>query len=97
MILTLKETVEKTLVVETPSYYKYGAYSFLKIMEDNALYIDKGWNGLSKIEIQSPEHSSSMYLLFIENGEPITEQEFNAAFCEVHNQFTNLQLNLTTA
>jgi hypothetical protein len=83
---TVKEVVS-SIEIETPLHIKYG-YSFYKITEDGVLWIYKDHESIS-IRLNK---SNEDLLHYIEHGERITADEFNQAFCEVHNKQAAIQL-----
>ena len=83
---TVKEVVEP-IEIETPVHIKYG-HSFYKIVEEGFLWI---YNDGETLSINLKEGNEDL-LHYIEHGTRITADEFNQAFCEVHNKQAAIQL-----
>ncbi len=97
MILQVTETVKKSLIVNTPSFYKYGS-SFLKIVEDKALMVDAPGSYIQpNVRIITPDCSGGLYTLFIEKGEEVEADVFNEALCAAQNEFATIHLELKIA
>lgn len=84
---TVKEVVS-SVEIETPLHIKYG-YSFYKIVEDGVLWI---YNDGETLSTTFKTENTEDLLHYIEYGTHITADEFNEAYCKIHNKQSAIQL-----
>lgn len=92
--LKVKKTIEEnqTLFIETPAFYKQGM-RFCKFIEGFCLQVIDSENiHWKRIDILSQKDDQSDYSKIITEGEPITEEQFNEAYCKLHNEMAAIQL-----
>ncbi len=88
MTITIKTQVEQaeTLEIWTPCFYSHG-YGFYKFNDTDCLQVKSSpWE--KKLEI-FPNNNSVSHLVITE-GKPITEDEFNKAFCDLHDEMASI-------
>lgn len=84
------ETVD-SVEIEVPAFYELGG-SVVKILEQDHLEVNNT-NGIKCMRISSNEGDSENLRMFIKYGRATTEEKFNEAYCNLHNEMAEMQLS----
>lgn len=92
MQLTIEKKVEQKEFVEVPNgYYRHGEMHF-SVFDGEVLCVRKeSIFSDGEIKILTPEKHSILIAITMQ-GEMITEEEFDAAYCEIHNRQAKMQM-----